>query len=208
LPEPNSLSTTERNVCTLSLCLGGLVLAAALWIGFGKGGNAVLIFTLFALDIALFAVPLVLLLKVRARRTGNPNPVPEVNSGPEAQGKPEPGPDAPAQRLPDAQPEPLPESKAAPKSAVRAGPESEVIAKPKPQARSESLPETKLQPKPGAQAADASLLMRTTIGEILLAAIAKDPDGAQRVLTQALTNSQRLATTPVEVAAKATPDAS
>jgi hypothetical protein len=58
-------------------------------------------------------------------------------------------------------------------------------AHPQPEAIVESQAETKAQNHSGANAADVVTLMNTTLGDLLLAAVKKDPESAKRIFAQA-----------------------
>jgi hypothetical protein len=114
------------------------MLAFGLYMGFVKDSGSVFVFALLGGSVALFAVPLSMLLKLRPYRILDPA---------KAESKPE----AKAESKPGTKTEPMPEAKA------------------------ESKPETKAEPMPDANT-DAPPLMNTTLSDLLLAALIKDPN--------------------------------
>jgi H+-transporting ATPase len=102
--------------------------------------------------------------------------------------------------------------------AVDASPQiakAEPKAETKPEAKAESAPEAKTTPQPDAKAApaaevkagaepddntDVAKLMNTTLGDVLLAGVLKDPQGAGRIIAEAITDAE------TAIAAAKTPD--
>jgi H+-transporting ATPase len=103
------------------------------------------------------------------------SPQPNVKSAPEAEanaGQPTSTPDAnAADAKPDAEAEPKPEAKPAPQ----------------PEAKGEPKPET--EPKPEAKSGGATLL-GTSLGDLLLAGLVKDPEDAGRIIAAAITQAE------------------
>ena len=80
-----------------------------------------------------------------------------------------------------------PETKAAPPLGAKAEPEPEAKAAPQPEAKAEPKPET--EPKPEAEAGVARLL-NTSLGDLLLAGLVKDPEDAGRIIAAAITQAE------------------
>ena len=109
-----------------------------------------------------------------------PKPEAKVESPPET--TPAPQSEADAGHKPEAKAEPQPdEAKAAPSPPAKAQPPLEVT--PAPQS------EAKAEPKP-ADNTDITKLMNTTLGDVLLAGILKDPDSAGRIIAEAITHAE------------------
>ena len=88
-----------------------------------------------------------------------------------------------------------PEAKATPKPEAKAEPKPEAKAGPKPEAKAEPKPKAKAEPKPEAKAeseanTDVATLMNTTLGEVLLAGLAKDPESVGRIVAAAITQAE------------------
>jgi H+-transporting ATPase len=111
---------------------------------------------------------------------------PETKATPKPEAKTEPEPKA------EAEPKPEPEAKAEPK------PEPEVKAEPKPEAKAE--------PKPEANT-DVATLMNTTLGDVLLAGLAKDPENVGRIVAAAITQAEASSAATNVPEAHARPDA-
>jgi len=139
---------------------------------------------------------------------------PEAKAGPLPEAKAEPKPEAKAEPKPEAKAEPKPEAKADRKPEAKAGPQPEAKAEPKPEAKADRKPEAKAaaqpegkaEPKPEANT-DIATLMNTTLGDVLLAGLAKDPESVGRIVAQAINRAE----TPIAAAkapeADAKPDA-
>jgi H+-transporting ATPase len=106
-------------------------------------------------------------------------PQPEAKTAPqpeaESDAKAELKPDAEAKAKPEAKPEPNPDAKAEPKVETKAAPQPEAKAEPK--------------PKPEANT-DVATLMNTTLGDVLLAGLAKDPESVGRIVAQAINQAE------------------
>ena len=139
-------------------------------------------------------------------------PQPEAKTEPKPEAKAEPKLEAKAKPKPEAKAEPKPEAKAAARSDAKAGPQPEAKAGPTPEAKAAPKSETRavpqaeakaglsLEPKPETNT-DVATLMNTTLGDVLLAGLAKDPESVGRIVAQAINRAE----TPI-AAAKA-PDA-
>jgi H+-transporting ATPase len=120
-------------------------------------------------------------------------PQPEAKAEPKPEAKAAPQPEAKAETKPDAKAEPKPEAKAAPKPEAKAGPQPD--AKPKPEAKT-----GKTEPKSEANT-DVATLMNTTLGDVLLAGLAKDPESVGRIVAQAINQAE----TPIAATKALTP---
>ena len=113
--------------------------------------------------------------------------------------KAEAKPEAKAEPKPEAKAEPKPEAKAEPKPAAKAGPVPGTSAKHGPEAKAEPEPASTAAPKPKADpapqpaAANAKVttLIDTKLGDVLLAAVLKDPAGAGRLITEAIAEAEQ-----------------
>jgi hypothetical protein len=81
------------------------------------------------------------------------------------------------------------------KPEAKATPKPEAKAEPKPEAKAESKPEAKAEPKPKAKAepeanTNVATLMNTTLGDVLLAGLAKDPESVGRIVAAAITQAE------------------
>jgi H+-transporting ATPase len=128
---------------------------------------------------------------------------PEAKAGPQPEAKGEPKPEAKAAPKSETRAVPQPEAKAAPKPEAIAEPQPEAKAEPKPEAKAAPQPEAKAEPKPEAKAepkpetnTDVATLMNTTLGDVLLAGLAKDPESVGRIVAQAINQAE----TPIAAA--------
>jgi hypothetical protein len=105
----------------------------------------------------------------------------------------------PSADQPKASSESKPEAKATPKPEAKAEPTPKPEAKaeptPKPEAKAEPKPEAKAKPKPEVKAepeanTDVATLMNTTLGDVLLAGLAKDPENVGRIVAAAITQAE------------------
>ena len=136
---------------------------------------------------------------------------PEAKAAPAAEAKAEPPPEAKAAPQPDAKAAPAAEAKAEPAPKAKAAPQSDAKAAPAAEGKAEPAPEAKAAPQPDAKAAppaeakagpelddntDVAKLMNTTLGDVLLAGVLKDPEGAGRIIAEAITHAE----TPIAAA--------
>jgi H+-transporting ATPase len=136
-------------------------------------------------------------------------PRPEAKIEPQPGAKAETNPEAKPVSPPETKGEPAPEAKAAPQPDAKAAPAAEAKAEPPPQPKSAPQPdakaaptaETKAEPAPPAQVkagtepddnTDVAKLMNTTLGDVLLAGVLKDPQGAGRIIVEAITHAETL----------------
>ena len=121
---------------------------------------------------------------------------------PKGEGDAQPKPDAKAEPALDAKAEPRAEAKAAtkvePLAAKATGPRPGDDAQPEHRGEADPAPEAKTEPTPTAAAAphaasanaDMAALVGTSLGDIILAAVLKDPEGAGRLVAQAITEAE------------------
>jgi len=79
--------------------------------------------------------------------------------------------------------------KAEPKPEAKAEPKPEAKAEPGPDAKAAPQPEANAEPKPEAKAGLATLL-NTSLGDLLLAGLVKDPEDAGRIIAAAITQAE------------------
>ena len=194
MPEPQPLSPAQKKICYF-LVLGAVVLAFGLFVGFVKDGDSVFVFALLGGSVALFAVALTLFLKLRAS-----NPVLDP-----AKAGPQPEVEAETQRL-EVKADPSPEVKTEIQTEVKLETHPEVAAEtkrlevkvePPPEVKTETQPEAKAETWQEAKSEiqteaipDVKRLMNTTLGELLLTSLLKDPEGAGRIVAQAIIQAE------------------
>ena len=108
-------------------------------------------------------------------------------AGTKLEAKAAPQPEAKAAPQPDVEAEPKPEAKGAPEPGAKAEPKPEAKAAPQPEAKAEPKPET--EPKPEAKAGVARLL-NTSLGDLLVAGLVKDPEDAGRMIAAAIAQAE------------------
>ena len=108
-------------------------------------------------------------------------------AGTKLEAKAAPQPEAKAAPQPDVEAEPKPEAKAAPEPGAKAEPKPEAKAAPQPEAKAEPKPET--EPNPEAKAGVARLL-NTSLGDLLVAGLVKDPEDAGRMIAAAIAQAE------------------
>jgi hypothetical protein len=215
MPEPTLLDPALKKVCSILLGLGAAVLTLDLYLGFIKHANSALVFSLLGITMVVFATVLFMLLQPSAfaflssaksapepKATVAPEPTAAVNPEPEATVAPEPTaavnpePKATVAPEPTAAVNPEPEATVAsePKDAVEAQPKAEAI--PQPETKVEPPAEPAPQTRPAAKSepqlgpnTDLGKLLDTTLGDILVAALRKDPEGAGRIFARAVTQA-------------------
>ncbi len=137
-----------------------------------------------------------------------PGPRPDAKSAPKAEanaGPPASKPDAKADDAkPDAKAGPKLEAKAAPQPEAKAASKPDAKAAPQPEAKAEPKPET--EPKSEAKAGVATLL-DTSLGDLLLAGLVKDPEDAGRIIAAAITQAEAPSATPKKRETRAEPKA-
>jgi hypothetical protein len=167
MPEPNLLDPALQEVCRILLTVGAGVFGLGLYLGFVRHANSALVFSLLGVTTGVFAVVLFVLLK--------PSKFASMGA---AKSKSQPHSDTAS--IPDVGPEAHPVPAAIPQPEITGGPPVE----PTTQISHAAAIEPKL-----AANIDLASLMNTTVGDILLAVLRKDPEGAGRIFTRALTQA-------------------
>ena len=108
-----------------------------------------------------------------------PSPQPNVKSAPKAEANARPPASKPDAKADDA----TVDAEAGPKLEAKSEPEPEAKPVPKPEAKDEPKPET--EPKPEAKV-DVATLLNTSLGDLLVAGLIKDPEDAGRIIAAAL----------------------
>jgi H+-transporting ATPase len=119
----------------------------------------------------------------------------ELQSGSKTDPKADAKPETKARLKPEAKPETTPGAKFAAKPDTAAIPEPEVQTEPKPdakgapptEAKAEAKPE--VEPKPDAKA-DLATLLNTSLGDLLVAGLVKDPEDAGRIIAAAVSQAK------------------
>lgn len=86
-----------------------------------------------------------------------------------------------------------------PKAAIRPASEPETEVAPEPQSKVQAEPNTEAN-------ADVAKLINTTLGDILLAGVLKDPENAGRIIAKAISHAETPSTAATATESKATPD--
>jgi H+-transporting ATPase len=125
-----------------------------------------------------------------------PEPKPGAKAEPKPAIKAAPQPEAKAAAKPQAKAEPKPETKAAAQPEATAEPKPEANAEPKPETKAAAQPEATAEPKPEANAepkpqsnASTATLLNTSLGDLLVAGLIKDPEDAGRIIAAAITQA-------------------
>jgi outer membrane biosynthesis protein TonB len=199
MPEPTLLDPALKKVCSILLGLGAAVLTLDLYLGFIKHANSALVFSLLGITMVVFATVLFMLLQPSAfafLSSAKSAPEPEATVAPEPTAAVNPEPEATVAPEPTAAVNPEPEATVAsePKDAVEAQPKAEAI--PQPETKVEPPAEPAPQTRPAAKSepqlgpnTDLGKLLDTTLGDILVAALRKDPEGAGRIFARAVTQA-------------------
>jgi len=171
MSDPKSLSSGQQT-SYIFLALGAVLLGLGLYLGFTKNSNSTTVFSLLACSVASFAIASSLLWKLRANRVLDAQKVASHN---------------------EVKIESQPEAKAEPQPDVKAEPPVEVAAEQQPEVKAKPLLDIKEEPQP--QAKDDSAidvkpeivtLMNTKLGDLLMASLLKDPEGAGHVVAKAI----------------------
>jgi outer membrane biosynthesis protein TonB len=199
MPEPTLLDPALKKVCSILLGLGAAVLTLDLYLGFVKHANSALVFSLLGITTVVFATVLFMLLQPSAfafLSSAKSAPEPKATVAPEPTAAVNPEPEATVAPEPTAAVNPEPEATVAsePKDAVEAQPKAEAI--PQPETKVEPPAEPAPQTRPAAKSepqlgpnTDLGKLLDTTLGDILVAALRKDPEGAGRIFARAVTQA-------------------
>ena len=184
--ESKLLDHAHEKACYILLAVGAVMLAFCLYMGFVQRANSAVVFGSLGVTTAAFGTVLFVLLKPHAFAFLSPatsvpqpkaEPQPEANTEPQFEAK-----DAPVPELKDV---PSPESNDVPPPDSKAGPRPETGAEPPAQVKAQIGREAKSEPQDEAST-DGVPLFDMTLGDILLAAIRKDPQGAGRIFAQAV----------------------
>jgi outer membrane biosynthesis protein TonB len=199
MPEPTLLDPALKKVCSILLGLGAAVLTLDLYLGFIKHANSALVFSLLGITMVVFATVLFMLLQPSAfafLSSAKSAPEPKATVAPEPTAAVNPEPKATVAPEPTTAVNPEPEATVAsePKDAVEAQPKAEAI--PQPETKVEPPAEPAPQTRPAAKSepqlgpnTDLGKLLDTTLGDILVAALRKDPEGAGRIFARAVTQA-------------------
>jgi hypothetical protein len=184
MPEPQPLSPPQKKIWYF-LVVGAVVLAFGLYMGFVKNGDPVFVFALLGGSVALFAFALTLFLKLRGSNPvldpAKAEPPPEVRNETQTEIKAEPHPEVKNETQTEVKAEPPPE--------IKDETQTEVKVEAQPEAKAETRPEAKSEIQEEASA-DVKRLMNTTLGELLLTTLLKDPEGAGRIVAQAIIQAE------------------
>jgi H+-transporting ATPase len=124
-------------------------------------------------------------MKPEAKPEAKPEVKPEAKVEPKSNAKVEAKPEAKTEPGPDAKAEAKPEAKAEPKPEAKAGPKLEAKAEVKPVAKSDVKSDAKPDAKP-----DVAALLNTSLGELLVAGLVKDPEDAGRIIAAAIAEAK------------------
>jgi hypothetical protein len=180
------LDPALEKVCYILLAVAAVVFAFGLYMGFVQHANSAVVFVSLGVTTAAFGTVLCVLLKPHAfaflsRATSVPQPKaepqPEANTEPQIEAK-----DALAPGLKDV---PSPESNDMPPPNSKTEPRPETGAEPPAQVKAQIGHGAKSEPQDEAST-DVVPLFDMTLGDILLAAIRKDPQGAGRIFARAV----------------------
>ena len=184
--ESERLDPAHRKVCYILLAIGAGMLAFSLYMGFVQHANSAVVFISLGLTTAVFGTVLFMLLKPHAFAFLSPatavpepkaEPPPEANNEAQSEAK-----DAPALELEDVPP---PDSNDVQPLNSKAAPRPEIGAEPPAQVKAQIGREAKSEPQDEAST-DVVTPLDMTLGDILLAALRKDPQGAGRIFARAI----------------------
>jgi hypothetical protein len=184
MPGLKPIDPAVQRACYLLLAGGVVVFAVALYVGFVRHGNSALVFSLLGVTTLVFSFTVFILVKPGAFAfIGAGKDKPPADSD-KAQGA-EPGAD------------PQPVAEAVPKSEPEAAPTAKVKDEPPAESKDEPPAESQVQAAPAAKGAaetpvktDLAILMNTTLGDVLLAALRNDPEGAGQIFARAITQAE------------------
>lgn len=186
--ESKLLDHAHEKACYILLAVGAVMLAFGLYMGFVQHANSAVVFFSLGVTTAAFGTVLFVLLKPHAfaflspatsvpQSKAEPQPQPEANTEPQFEAK-----DAAVSELKDV---PSPESNDLPPPNSKAGPRPETGAEPPAQVKAQISRGAKSEPQDEANT-DVVPLFDMTLGDILLAAIREDPQGAGRIFARAV----------------------
>lgn len=178
MPTPPPTDKTSEFNCYILLCVGTLLLAAGLYFALAKSGSSALILILMGGSIAAFATVAIKLLRTHQHQK------PDTKST-------EP------KATPDNMPESQAKCKVAPEPMADTAKVAALKSVPKVERKVETLPAVVPVKAPatqpdahGAIQSGVAQLMGTPLGELLLAAILKDPESAGHFIAQAIQTAQ------------------
>jgi H+-transporting ATPase len=119
------------------------------------------------------------------RKPDAKEPKPDAKVEPPAEIKAAPQPEAKADPKTEAKAETRAETKAAPQPEAKAEPKTEAKAEPKAETKAAPQPKAKAEPKSRADTG-ATALLKTPLGDLLMAGLVKDPEDAGRVIAAAI----------------------
>ena len=129
--------------------------------------------------------------KDAAKPVAESEPKPEAKAEPQTDAKAAAKPESEAN--PESEAEPKPETEAAAKPEAEPTPDAKDAAKPgakaEPQPQAKAEPEAEAEPKPQAKA-DTAALLNTSLGDLLVAGLSKDPADAGRLIAAAITQAE------------------
>jgi len=182
MPEVQGLSPAQMKVSYIFLTIGAMTLAFGIYMGLTKDSGSVIAIVLLG-SVALFAVALSPFLKLYKFRIFNfakaPPPAAKTERQPEVTSEVQP--EVKTEAQPEVQVEVQPEAKAEAQSVSKAEMQPETKVEAPPAAKAEPKSQAKIDAK-----TDVAKLMNTPLGELLLAALIKDPESAGRVVAQAI----------------------
>ena len=184
--ESKLFDPAHLRACYILLAVGAVVLAFGLYMGFVRHANSTVVFVSLGVTTAAFGTVLFVLLKPHALAFLSPatavpepkaEPQPDANNEVQFEAKDAPGPELEAVPSPKSDDVPPPDSKA--------GPRPEDGAEPPAQVKAQIGRGTKSEPQDEAST-DVLTPLDMTLGDILLAALRKDPQGAGRIFARAI----------------------
>jgi len=119
------------------------------------------------------------------RKPDAKEPKPDAKAEPSAETKAASQPEAKADPKTEAKAEPKAETKAAPQPEAKAEPKTKAKAEPKAEAKAAPQPEAKAEPKSRSDIGAAAVL-KTPLGDLLVAGLVKDPEDAGRLIAAAI----------------------
>jgi hypothetical protein len=193
----------HQKACYILLAVGAVTLGFGLYMGFVQHVNSAVVFVSLGLTTAVFGTVLFVLLKPHAFAFLSPaKSVPQPKVGPQPEANTEPpmeAKDAPVAEINDVPP---PECRDVPKPDSKAGPQPEAGAEPPAQLKAQTGRGAKSEPQHEAST-EVVKLFDMTLGDILLAAIRQDPQGAGRIFARAVVQADA----PIAAAKAAEPKA-
>jgi len=212
MPEPKPLDPQPNRLSIALIGLGAVVFVVGLYVGFVKHAGAALVFSMLGVAMALFATVGVMLFKpvgfgVKTVAAGEPPPAAAVRPPVEGAVMPH-GVETPKPQAGHATQPPPVIAMAMPAPAPKGEPPVIATAMPAPEPKGEPAahsPVRRASDSTGEPNPDGSIkisqLMEMKLGDLLLAALRNDPEGAGRIFARALTQ-QAEASAPAAAAGK------